>query len=292
MKKLTDLESIKRKCVDSVEQMFYFENKSLTKKEFYKALHEAAVTDLVCAYENIDISYAKKREEPDFVVSCINETYAIEVRKVDCKDETLEDCKNNQYARWGKIREICTECEKELDSSIYNQKNIYVRTQSRLFDLNDIPDFKHIKKALIAVITGREKSNEYWADVEIFPKREILPKTPISSLDNEECIIEMEPIEQDKTIVSPTILLHGNLIMEQLTVEHIKYCITDKEKKLPAYINNLLTTGYSPTQYWLILDIPNELAVNYDFKNYKVQSNFDRIYLVDIYYKQQILRLK
>lgn len=51
MKKLTDLKSIKRKCVDSVEQMFYFENKSLTKKEFYKALHEAAVTDLVCAYK-------------------------------------------------------------------------------------------------------------------------------------------------------------------------------------------------------------------------------------------------
>ena len=264
---MSDLGNIKRVCTNSVEQEFLEKKGSSSetpnRKEFYKKVNEASVVDIVSSFENIDISSVIIREEPDFL---LNKTIAIEIRKVECKYNKAKYNKNNQYARWGKIREICNQCEEELDVKIYGSKNIFVKTLPRLFDLDTV------KKALISVIMGNKVSNDYWADVEFLPKSDF--------------------VSQDKIIARPSIFLHGSLSIEQLTVDHIKECIREKEEKLLKYKHKLSNDGYSPTQYWLILDIPNDFIVNYNFKEFSMQSNFDRVYLVDIYYKQQILRLK
>ena len=273
MRKMSDLGNIKRVCANSVEQEFLEKivssSEKPNKKDFYKKVNEASVVDIVFSFENIDISSVIIREEPDFL---LNETIAIEIRKVECKCDEAKYNKNNQYARWGKVREICNQCEKELDVSIYGSKNIFVKTLPKLFDLERSIDFNTVKKDLISAIMGSKVSNDYWADVEFLPKCDFVP--------------------QDNIMPRPSIFLHGFLPIEQLTVDHIKECIRGKEKKLPKYKHQLSNDGYSPTQYWLILDIPNDFIANYNFKEFSVQSNFDRIYLVDIYYKQQILRLK
>ena len=295
---MLDFENRKRDCVDAVEQDFLkkFATNSQNKKQFHKDLYEACIMDVICTYEDLDISYVVKREEPDFVLECDNDVLAVEVRKVECKENDIKDNQNNQYARWGKIRNICAECEKELDKSIYGQKFIYVKTLPKLFDLNIIPEFVLVKKSLMSVIMGNEKSNDYWTDVEILPNIDNTIKTSLQSSSIEDAdsfsTVNNELELQNNKNRSPNIFLHGNLIMEQLTVEHIKNCIRNKEEKLPTYKHNLLTEGYSPTQYWLILDVPNDFSAYYDLNNLKVHSVFDRIYLVDLYYKQEILRLK
>lgn len=295
---MIDFENLKRDCVDTVEQSFFkkFAINSQNRKQFYKDLYEACIMDVICTFEDLDISSVVKREEPDFVLECGNDVLAVEIRKVECKENDIEDNQNNQYARWGKIRNICTECEKELDKSIYGQKFIYVKTLPKLFDLNIIPDFILVKKSLMSVIMGNEKSNDYWTDVEILPNIDNTIKTslPSSSIEDADSFstVNNEFELQNKKNQTPNIFLHGNLIMEQLTVEHIKYCIRNKEEKLPTYKHNLFIEGYSPTQYWLILDVPNDFSAYYDLNNLKVHSVFDRIYFVDLYYKQQISRLK
>ena len=282
---------IKRDCQNAVEEKFtevFLPSCTYdTKKKFFNAMYEAGVVDAVISIENIKVDSIIKREEPDFVVCCSDDTLAIEVRKVSIASTNPH---NNQYSRWGWLQMICQECEHELDNYDFQNRQIYISPLPKLLDLNDVPERAKVKYALLSVITGKEQNNEYWGNVEISGKATSALRPLLIPLtdDVEYC----ESIRQGRKIPRPQILLRGNLVCEMLTPAHINECIKEKENKLPTYKTNIKSEGYSSSQYWLILDIPNDLVVNHNLEQLGVDSSFDRVYLVDMYYKRQIIRLK
>ena len=89
---MIDFENLKRDCVDTVEQSFFkkFAINSQNRKQFYKDLYEACIMDVICTFEDLDISSVVKREEPDFVLECGNDVLAVEIRKVECKENDID----------------------------------------------------------------------------------------------------------------------------------------------------------------------------------------------------------
>lgn len=289
-KRIIPIDSIgefKRDCQTVVEND-YFDTLLLQERgknrKYHQSLEEAGILDVVITAEDITVSNVIKREEPDFLLELPSNTIAVEVRRVDILDE--EGCNNNQYARWGFIKSVIKECRIELGKyEEYKNRVINITSSPRLYDLKETLDKQQVVRALLSVVTHQEESNDYWMNVEIMPT--ILSGD--ASTGEESLFMSMLPSRHDY----PQIHLNGILPTQNLTLEMVDRCIKDKEKLLPNYVVGLAAGGYNPSQYWLVMHIPESFIVSYDWGDCpEIESLYDRVYLVDIYYKQQIIRLK
>lgn len=258
-------------------------NKKGTKQKFYKDLEEACIFDVVITAEDLIATEVEKREEPDITFEFQGNSIAVEIRKVDILNDSSSN--NNQYARWRAIQKVIEICESELsEQEEYKTQIISVRYMTRLFDLNVPYNETVVKNSLLSVITKKEIVNDYWADAEVLPRNFV--DDTLQSNDG-----LLMPIQQSRS-KSPKILLHGVLPIQELTIHRIRECIKEKENLLPRYKTKLQNNGYKPSQYWLVMHIPNEFIVSYNCEHQQIDSLYDRVYLVDLYYKRQIIRLK
>ena len=289
-KRIIPIDSIgefKRDCQTVVENN-YFDTLLLQERgknrKYHQSLEEAGILDVVITAEDITVSNVIKREEPDFLLELPSNTIAVEVRRVDILDE--EGRNNNQYARWGFIESVIKECRIELGKyEEYKNRVINITSSPKLYDLKETLDKQQVVRALLSVVTHQEESNDYWMNVEIMPT--ILSGD--ASTGEESLFMSMLPSRHDY----PQIHLNGILPTQNLTLEMVDRCIKDKEKLLPNYVAGLATGGYNPSQYWLVMHLPENFIVSYDWGDCpEIESLYDRVYLVDIYYKQQIIRLK
>lgn len=289
-KRIIPIDSIgefKRDCQTVVENN-YFDTLLLQERgknrKYHQSLEEAGILDVVITAEDITVSNVIKREAPDFLLELPSNTIAVEARRVNILDEKGRN--NNQYARWKFIKGVIKECRIELGKyEEYKNRVINITSSPKLYDLKETLDKQQVVRALLSVVTHQEESNDYWMNVEIMPT--ILSGD--ASTGEESLFMSMLPSRHDY----PQIHLNGILPTQNLTLEMVDRCIKDKEELLPDYVVGLATGGYNPSQYWLVMYLPEDFIVSYDWGDCpEIESLYDRVYLVDIYYKQQIIRLK
>lgn len=222
-----------------------------------------------------------KSESPDFIVDF--DTYKL---GVEITDLNLRDFNGKNKRELEKnINRSIHECQKKLEKYGIIGKTIRVEFLDRVYECNSKYKSNIIRENLIAKIINPDIPSEYFGNVE-FLDDVIIGNNKYNQDDcNPKLMLRI-----NRNTPQNVILPYGKRDLDVVYCDNIKTAVEKKEKLLVNYRGDHRNCEIE--KYWLIINIPDVFVVYFPTEIAQVTSLFDNVFIVDMFFHKQVLRLK